>query len=247
MPGGWSTSAPHVAAAHGLGGMSGSAPSTGRLLSRAARRDHWRRCRSAACRAGRGRRLATGRQPPPTRARAMRIRSAARGTRAGAEDRRNGDPPAAIMVSQVTTGDHSERADGGQRARLGTTKGVLAVAVEHPLALRSSRQADVTREGVARPCVQLAPVVVTIAAVGTAAAPRLGVLACRSSSRESWSRGSKSNMLTSHNRERSFRRRSTVGELRAGKSEREGVGSRPASSSSDSIRRPISLRTTVET
>lgn len=62
------------------------------------------------------------------------------------------------MVPEITTGDHSERSDRGQRPRLGATQHVLAIAVPHQLALQAARQVQVMREhlawiGIARPFV----------------------------------------------------------------------------------------------
>jgi hypothetical protein len=53
---------------------------------------------------------------------------------------------AAVVVSEVTTGDHSEGSDGGQVARLGATQGVDAVAVSNTLALGTAREIDMSRE-----------------------------------------------------------------------------------------------------
>ena len=66
----------------------------------------------------------------------------------------------AVVVAEVTTGDHSEGADGRERARLGAAQGVLAIAVANQLALGSTRQVDVTRERVARLTVTLSIVAV---------------------------------------------------------------------------------------
>jgi hypothetical protein len=56
----------------------------------------------------------------------------------------------AAGVHQVTTGDHSERADGRECARLRAPECVLASAVVHDLTLRSAWQVDVALEHVPR-------------------------------------------------------------------------------------------------
>jgi hypothetical protein len=70
------------------------------------------------------------------------------------------------MVSQVTTGDHSERANGGQGARFGAPQRVLAIAVTNELALRSARQVYVPREGVTRLVIALSSVAVALSPAG---------------------------------------------------------------------------------
>jgi hypothetical protein len=53
---------------------------------------------------------------------------------------------AAVVVAEVTTGDHSECANGRERSRFGAPQGVLAIAVANEFALWSPRQVDMTRE-----------------------------------------------------------------------------------------------------
>jgi hypothetical protein len=55
-----------------------------------------------------------------------------------------------VAVAEVTTGDNSKRADGGQGARLRAAKRVLAIAVAHEFAIRAAREVQLTREDVAR-------------------------------------------------------------------------------------------------
>ena len=55
-----------------------------------------------------------------------------------------------VAVAEITTGDHSEGADGGQGARLRTAKRVLAIAVTHQLAIGAARQVQLTREDFTR-------------------------------------------------------------------------------------------------
>jgi hypothetical protein len=54
------------------------------------------------------------------------------------------------MVAEVTTGDHSERAHGGQRARLGAAEAVLTIAIVHDLSVSPARQMNVAAERVPR-------------------------------------------------------------------------------------------------
>lgn len=50
---------------------------------------------------------------------------------------------AAVVVAQITTGDHSKRANRRERSRFRPAEGVLAIAVANQLALWSTRQAQV--------------------------------------------------------------------------------------------------------
>jgi len=59
---------------------------------------------------------------------------------------RAGISRAPIVVSEITTGDHSEYTDGRERSRFGTAQGVLAIAVVNELALRSARQVNLSGE-----------------------------------------------------------------------------------------------------
>src|SRR5262249_3825412 len=76
---------------------------------------------------------------------------------------------AIVRVAQVTTGDHSERADGRQRARFRTAQRVFAIAIPHDLALETARQVEPPREHVAR--IQGSFPAVTIAAITLALRP----------------------------------------------------------------------------
>ena len=67
------------------------------------------------------------------------------------------------MVAEVTTGDHSEGADPGQRARLRPAQRVLASAIANPLAFGAAGQVDVSRKDVAR--LSVTPITVTVADV----------------------------------------------------------------------------------
>jgi hypothetical protein len=55
-----------------------------------------------------------------------------------------------MVVTKVTTGDHSKRTNGCERTRFGSTQRVLTVTVSHELAFRSARQVEMTRERLAR-------------------------------------------------------------------------------------------------
>src|SRR5207244_925165 len=52
-----------------------------------------------------------------------------------------------VVISEITTGHHSEGADSCERARLRAAQGVLATAVANDLALASARQIQIPREG----------------------------------------------------------------------------------------------------
>jgi hypothetical protein len=55
-----------------------------------------------------------------------------------------------MMISEITTGDHSKRADGRKRACLRTAQRVLVIAVAHEFPIDSARQVEVTRERLTR-------------------------------------------------------------------------------------------------
>jgi hypothetical protein len=55
-----------------------------------------------------------------------------------------------VVVSEITTGDHSKRPDRCERARFRAAQFVLAISVTNDLAIASSRQVEVTREDLAR-------------------------------------------------------------------------------------------------
>jgi hypothetical protein len=57
-----------------------------------------------------------------------------------------------FAVAEILGGYHSESSDGGQRATLRAPQGVLAVAIEHSLAVGSARQVQLAQEHVARVC-----------------------------------------------------------------------------------------------
>jgi hypothetical protein len=57
---------------------------------------------------------------------------------------------AVVLVAEITTGDHSKRADRRQRARLGAAQRVLAALVSHEFSIASAWQVDVPGERLAR-------------------------------------------------------------------------------------------------
>jgi hypothetical protein len=59
------------------------------------------------------------------------------------------------VVAQITTGDHSERADGRERSWFRAAQRVLAIAVADDLALVSTRQVQIARGRVTRIAVAL--------------------------------------------------------------------------------------------
>jgi len=73
---------------------------------------------------------------------------------------------AIVMVAEVTTGDHSKRADRGQRARLRPPQRVFAVAVAHELAFRSARQVQMSGEHLTRVGVARASFAITLRPAG---------------------------------------------------------------------------------
>ena len=73
---------------------------------------------------------------------------------------------APIVVSEITTGDHSECANGRQRARLGAAQGVFAIAVANALALWSARQVDVTGERIRDLAIALSIVAISVGPAG---------------------------------------------------------------------------------
>jgi hypothetical protein len=73
---------------------------------------------------------------------------------------------APIVVSEITTGDHSECTDGRERPRFGTAQGVLAIAVMNELALAPTRQVNVSCECVSALTIALSIVAVAVGPAG---------------------------------------------------------------------------------
>src|SRR5262249_12537230 len=55
-----------------------------------------------------------------------------------------------VLVSEITTGDHSKRSHDRERPRLRAAQRVLAIAFVNQLALRPARQIQITTEDVTR-------------------------------------------------------------------------------------------------
>src|SRR5207244_3410203 len=55
-----------------------------------------------------------------------------------------------VEISKITTGDHSKRTDGRERARLRAAQCVFTVAVAHDLSLHAAGQVDTARERLTR-------------------------------------------------------------------------------------------------
>jgi hypothetical protein len=70
-----------------------------------------------------------------------------------------------VVISDITTGDHPERANGRQRARFRAAQPVRAVAIAHNLSLQSAREIDLTREYI--PDIDLALASIPIALVAS--------------------------------------------------------------------------------
>jgi hypothetical protein len=73
---------------------------------------------------------------------------------------------APIVVSEVTTGDHSECANNRQGARLGAAQRVLAIAVVSELPVSPARQMDVAAEGIPRLAIALSSVPIAVGPAG---------------------------------------------------------------------------------
>ena len=67
---------------------------------------------------------------------------------------------APIVVSEITTGDHSECTNGCERSRFRAAQGVLAIAVMNELALAPARQVNVSCE-----CVSALTIAFSIVAI----------------------------------------------------------------------------------
>ena len=72
-----------------------------------------------------------------------------------------------MVVSEITTGDHSECTDGRQRAHLRAAQRVFAIAVANDLAIEPARQVEFPREHVSRVVTPARPpLVVAMARIG---------------------------------------------------------------------------------
>jgi hypothetical protein len=70
------------------------------------------------------------------------------------------------VVSEITTGDHSECTDGRERPGFGAAQGVFAIAIVNDLALASAWQVDVARERVPDVGIAFARVAVAVGPAG---------------------------------------------------------------------------------
>jgi hypothetical protein len=70
------------------------------------------------------------------------------------------------VVAEITTGDHSERANGRERARFRAAQCVLAVSIVDQLAIASARQVNVACERIPDLGIAFARVAVAVGPVG---------------------------------------------------------------------------------
>ncbi len=75
---------------------------------------------------------------------------------------------APIVVSEITTGDHSERTNGRERPGFGAAQGVFVSAVLNELALWSARQVNVAGEWSRDLAIALSIVAVAVGPAGVA-------------------------------------------------------------------------------
>jgi hypothetical protein len=73
---------------------------------------------------------------------------------------------APIVVSEITTGDHSECTDGRERPGLGTAQGVLAIVIVHELALWSARQVNMSAECIRDVAIAFSIVAISVGPAG---------------------------------------------------------------------------------
>jgi hypothetical protein len=79
------------------------------------------------------------------------------------------DQPLFAQVSQVaeiTTGDHSECANGRERPGLGAAQGVFAIAIVHELALGSARQVNMSAEWIGGLAIAFSIVAISVGPAG---------------------------------------------------------------------------------
>jgi hypothetical protein len=77
---------------------------------------------------------------------------------------------APIVVSEITTGDHSKCTNGRERPGFGAAQGVLTIAVVNELAFWSARQVNVARECVWDVAIALSIVAISVGPAGIAVA-----------------------------------------------------------------------------
>jgi hypothetical protein len=79
---------------------------------------------------------------------------------------RPGISRASIVVSEITTGDHSECTNGRERPGFGAAQGVFAVAVVNQLALWSARQVNMSAEGIRDLAIAVSIVAISVGPAG---------------------------------------------------------------------------------
>jgi hypothetical protein len=79
---------------------------------------------------------------------------------------------APIVVSEITTGDHSKCTNGRERPGFGAAQGVLAIAVVNELALWSARQVNMSAEGIRDVAVAFSIVAIPVGPAGIVIAIR---------------------------------------------------------------------------
>jgi len=79
---------------------------------------------------------------------------------------------APIVVSEITTGDHSKCTDGRERPRFGAAQGVLAIAVVNELTLRSARQVNMSAECIRDLAIAFSIVAISVGPAGIVIAIR---------------------------------------------------------------------------
>lgn len=73
---------------------------------------------------------------------------------------------APIVISEITTGDHSECTNGRERPRLGAAQGVLALAVVKELARRPARQVNMSAECIRNLAIAFSIVAISVGPAG---------------------------------------------------------------------------------
>jgi hypothetical protein len=79
---------------------------------------------------------------------------------------------APIVVSEITTGDHSECTNGRERPRFGAAQRVFAIAVVNELALWSARQVNMSAEGIPDLAIAFSIVAISVRPAGIVIAIR---------------------------------------------------------------------------
>ena len=79
---------------------------------------------------------------------------------------------APIVVSEITTGDHSECTNGRERPGFGAAQGVFAIAVVNELALWSARQVNMSAECIRDIAIAFSIVAISVGPAGIVIAIR---------------------------------------------------------------------------